>query len=35
MNLLVLVFVVFYLRGVQLVILIVPNIGSPNQCFVS
>jgi len=35
MHLLVLEFVAFYLRGVQLVSLIVLSIGSPNQCFVN
>ena len=35
MHLLVLEFVTFYLRGVQLVSLIVLSIGSPNQCFVN
>ena len=35
MHLLVLEFVAFYLRGVQLVSLIVLIIGSPNQCFVN
>ena len=35
MHLLVLEFVAFYLRVVQLVSLIVLSIGSPNQCFVN
>jgi hypothetical protein len=35
MHLLVLGFVAFYLRGVQLVSLIVLGIGSLNQCFVN
>ena len=35
MHLLVLEFVAFYVRRVQLVSLIVLNIGSPNQCFVN
>ena len=35
MHLLILEFVAFYLRGVQLVSLIVLNIGSPNQCFMN
>ena len=35
MHLLILEFVAFYLRGVQLVSLIVLSIGSLNQCFVN
>ena len=35
MHLLILKFVDFYLRGVQLVSLIVLSIGLPNQCFVN
>ena len=35
MHLLVLEFVALYIRGVQLVSLIVLSIGSPNQCFVN
>ena len=35
MHLLVLEFVALYIRGVQLVSLIVLCIGSPNQCFVN
>jgi hypothetical protein len=35
MHLLVLEFVSLYIRGVQLVSLIVLSIGSPNQCFVN
>ena len=35
MLLLVLEFVALYIRGVQLVSLIVLSIGSPNQCFVN
>ena len=35
MHLIVLEFVAFYLRGVQLVGLIVLSIGSPNQCFMN
>ena len=34
MHLLILEFLTFYLRGVQLVSLIVLSIGSPSQCFV-
>jgi hypothetical protein len=34
MHLLVLEFVAFYIREVQLVSLIVLSIGSPDQCFV-
>ena len=35
MHLLLLEFVAFYFRGVQLVSLIVLSIGSLNQCFVN
>ena len=35
MHLLVLEFVALYIRGVQLVSLIVLSIGSPNQCSVN
>ena len=35
MHLLILEFVAFYLRGVQLVSLIVLSIGSLNQCFMN
>ena len=35
MHLLVLEFVAMYIRGVQLVGIIIPSIGSPNQCFVN
>ena len=35
MHLLFLEFVALYIRGVQLVSLIVLSIGSPNQCFVN
>jgi len=35
MHLLILEFVALYIRRVQLVSLIVLNIGSPNQCFVN
>jgi hypothetical protein len=35
MNLLILEFVALYIRGVQLMSLIVLSIGSPNQCFVN
>jgi hypothetical protein len=35
MHLLVVEFVALYIRGVQLVSLIVLSIGSPNQCFVN
>ena len=35
MHLLILEFVALYIRGVQLVSLIVLSIGSPNQCFVN
>ena len=35
MHLLVLEFVAFYLRGVQLMSLIVLSIGALNQCFVN
>ena len=35
MHFLILEFMAFYLRGVQLVSLIVLSIGSPNQCFVN
>jgi hypothetical protein len=35
MHLLILEFVALYIRGVQLVSLIVLGIGSPNQCFVN
>ena len=35
MHLLILEFVALYIHGVQLVILIVLSIGSPNQCFVN
>ena len=35
MHLLVLEFVALYIRGVQLVSLIILSIGSPNQCFMN
>jgi hypothetical protein len=35
MHLLILEFVALYIRGVQLMSLIVLSIGSPNQCFVN
>ena len=35
MHLLVLEFVALYIRGVQLVSLIVLSVGSPNLCFVN
>ena len=35
MHLLILEFVALYIRGVQLVSLIVLSIGSPNQCFMN
>jgi hypothetical protein len=35
MHLLILEFVALYIRGVQLMSLIILSIGSPNQCFVN